>query len=158
MLLKWGFFAWMMPIFFRICMLKTFPFAYLFIPKKMLKPSRRSYLWLFPCNSQLQFWPKKPHPSFFYYLNYQRLLKLFILYDRFVFLWIYNEKIHLFWVWKIALWSTHITKAKKFWKILIENLIRDCRQITFVLNYRFCLLSKCPLLPSNTQTPVPSCS
>ena len=100
MLLKWGFFAWMMPIFFRICVLKTFPFVYLFIPKKMLKPSRRSYLWLFPCNFQLQFWPKKPHPFFFYYLNYQRLLKLFILYDKFVFLWIYNEKIHLFWVWK----------------------------------------------------------
>lgn len=58
---------------------------------------------------------------------------------------------------KIALWTTPITKAKKFWKILIENLIRDCWQITFVLNYRFCLLSKCPLLPSNTQTPVPSC-
>ena len=93
MLSKCGFFAWIMPIF-RVFVLKKFPFASWFMFKKMLKSFKNIYPWQF----FLQFSTTilaKPHPFFFYYWNHQRLLNLFILHDKFVFLRIYNEKIQL---------------------------------------------------------------
>ena len=76
MLLKWGFFAWIMPIF-RVFVLKKFPFASWFMFKKMLKSFKKKLsLAIF-----LQFSTTiltKPHPFFFYYWNHQRLLNLFI--------------------------------------------------------------------------------
>ena len=91
----------------------------------------------------------KSIPNFFNW-NHQKLLKLFILHEKFMLSRIYHEKllktlkiaifalnIIYFGSEKVPLWTTAITKTKYVLKILIENFIRFQKLLFFFFFFFF---------------------
>lgn len=94
--------------------------------KENTEISIKCFFFLFCNNFQLQFLPKNHTNFHIFWRNYQRLLQLFILHEKFVFLWIQHEKrlskqgsnyLILINSWKIALLED-LLKTQKFGSIL----------------------------------------